>query len=121
MPHKDPEAARAWRREWWKTAQGSRDKQNAATRQRREAINTFLRAHKLSVGCAHCGYRDHHAALEFHHEGEKEINISFAKSLDQAKREMERCIVLCSNCHRIHHWNERSCKPDIFEATYEPA
>jgi hypothetical protein len=123
MPHKDPEAAKAWRREWWKTAGKARTDQNAAARRRKEEINEFLRAHKLSVGCADCGYRSHHAALEFHHEGDdKEINLSFAKSLDQARREMQKCAVLCSNCHRIRHWNERHpCKPDIFASTYDPA
>jgi predicted HNH restriction endonuclease len=27
--------------------------------------------------------------------------------LDQAKKEMLKCVVLCSNCHRIKHWNEQ--------------
>jgi hypothetical protein len=77
-------------------------------RARKAAINKFLREHKLSTGCADCGYREHHAALEFHHVGDdKEINLSFAKSVNQAKQEMGKCEVLCSNCHRIRHWNER--------------
>lgn len=122
MPHKDPAVAREWRRRWWQSAHGSRAKQNAASRRRRAEINAFLRGHKLREGCADCGYSAHHAALEFHHEGDKEINLSFAKSLKQAKREMERFVVLCSNCHRIRHWDEtHPCKPDIFAATYEPA
>jgi hypothetical protein len=122
MPHKDPETAKAWRRNWWKTASKARNNQNTAARRRHEEINSFLREHKISVGCADCGYRNHHSALEFHHKEGKELNLSFAKSLDQAKQEMGKCIVLCSNCHRIRHWNEsHPCKPRIFEATYEPA
>lgn len=121
MPHKDPGAARAWRRHWWKTATKAKADQNAAARARREEINSYLRAHKVEAGCEDCGYRQHHAALEFHHaEGEKELNLSFAKSLRQAKAEMAKCVVLCSNCHRIRHWEaSHPCKPDIFEATYE--
>jgi hypothetical protein len=121
MPHKDPETAKAWRRNWWKTAHKARSDQNAAARRRHEEINTFLRRHKMISGCADCGFRRHHAALEFHHEGgDKEINLSFAKSLEQARREMAKCAVLCSNCHRIRHWNQaHTCKPDIFAATYE--
>lgn len=108
MPHKDPEAAKAWRREWWKTATKARADQNAATRRRREEINAFLREYKISCGCADCGYSAHHAALEFHHQGDdKEINLSFAKSLAQAQSEMAKCVVLCSNCHRVRHWRER--------------
>jgi hypothetical protein len=122
MPHKDPEAARAWRREWWARSPEMRAKQNERAREMRARINDMLRAHKLEWGCADCGYHAHHAALEFHHLGDKEINLSFAKSIAQAKREMMKCEVLCANCHRIRHWDEtHPCKPDIFAATYEPA
>lgn len=123
MPHKDPEAARAWRRDWWARSPDMRDKQNARSRAMKAKINEMLRQHKVAAGCADCGYRAHHAALEFHHVGDdKEINLSFAKSVAQAEREMEKCEVLCSNCHRIRHWSEdHPCKPDIFSATYEPA
>jgi hypothetical protein len=109
MPHKDPEAAKAWRREWWKRdkSNGSRQKQKDRARIRRNEMNEYLRAYKVKAGCADCGYRAHHVALEFHHEGEKELNVSLAKSLAQAKREMLRCVVLCCNCHRIRHWDER--------------
>ena len=87
----------------------------------RSRINEMLREHKLRVGCADCGYAAHHAALEFHHRSNKKINLSFAKSIGQATTEMAKCDVLCANCHRIRHWNSsHPCKPDIFEATYEP-
>lgn len=124
MPHKDPESAKAWRREWWKTATKARQDQNTAARKRRNTINDFLREHKIAAGCADCKYRKHHSALEFHHTTrEKDINLSFAKSLSQAKAEVAKCIVLCSNCHRIRHWNERHpedpCKPDVFAATFD--
>ena len=107
MPHKNPEEARAWRRKWWKTAHDSREKQNTAARRRHQEINDMLRTHKTETGCVDCGYNSHHAALGVHHEGEKTLNLSFAKSMGQAKREMEKCVVLCSNCHGIRHWDER--------------
>ena len=103
----DPIKRAEWRANRLSRDPRQRDKENAQARARREAINEFLRAHKLSVGCSECGYREHHAALEFHHHGDKELNLSFAKSLGQAKKEMQKCVVLCSNCHRIKHWNEK--------------
>lgn len=118
------------RREWYRQRMerpGYREKVNAQARARRDKINQLLRDHKMKAGCARCGYRDHHAALEFHHRDrdDKEINLSFAKSVAQAREEMNKCVVLCANCHRIHHFEERSdgypCKPDIFAATYEAA
>ena len=117
----DPEKRKAWRELRIEKDPAYRSKVNAQAKNRKDAINNFLRTHKLKVGCMNCGYSGHHAALEFHHEGEKDVNLSFAKSLGMAKREMEKCVVLCSNCHRIRHWNEtHPCKPDIFEKTYEP-
>jgi hypothetical protein len=118
----EPEKRKAWRE-----SRIQRDAEylatvNAQARKRKDDINSFLRKRKLQAGCLDCGYVSHHAALEFHHVGEKDVNLSFAKSLGVAKSEMEKCVVLCSNCHRIRHWNEQHpCKPDIFELTYEAA
>ena len=76
----------------------------------------------MNQGCTDCGYNDHHAALEFDHvAGEKELNVCNAKSVDQAKKEIEKCEVVCSNCHKIRTFNRlQACKPDIFEKTYDP-
>lgn len=100
----DPEAA-ARRRIGRLAREGYKERINEQARRRKAKVNDFLRQHKLSVGCEDCGFKKHHAALEFHHEGDdKEINLSFAKSLAQARKEMRKCTVLCSNCHRIRHW-----------------
>lgn len=103
----DPAKRSVWRANRLAKNPEQREKENAQARARKDAINKFLRAHKLSVGCSECGYSEHPAALEFHHQGDKEINLSFAKRLTQAKKEMKKCVVLCPNCHRIRHWNER--------------
>lgn len=104
----DPIKRAAWRVGRLAKHPEQREKENAQARGRKAAINEFLRKHKLAVGCSVCGYKKHHAALEFHHIGNKEVNLSFAKSLSQAKREMEKCVVLCANCHRIEHWGQGS-------------
>ena len=64
---------------------------------------------KIGLKCLKCGF-DHPAALDFHHidPSEKEFNISFSKSAYKSNKEgllkeIEKCIVLCSNCHRIEH------------------
>lgn len=44
----------------------------------------------------------------------KQFNIADAArngiSLDRIKKEIEKCIVLCANCHAIRHYNMRNNK-----------
>ena len=69
---------------------------------RAKAIRLYLQEYKLSKGCADCGYKKHHAALDFDHIGtDKLINVCNAKSIEQAKKEIKKCEVVCANCHRI--------------------
>lgn len=59
--------------------------------------------------CGNCGLKYHHAAMEFHHYiGTKESNISslMTSSWDKIKKELNKCTLLCSNCHAIEHWEE---------------
>jgi len=52
--------------------------------------------------------------LQFHHQNseDKVFNISRAAntgiSLDRIKKEINKCIVLCANCHLIRHYNMRN-------------
>lgn len=56
-------------------------------------------------GCVSCGFKDKRA-LEFNHiRGQKEFNISVSMckgyAVDRILREIEKCEVLCRNCHII--------------------
>lgn len=56
--------------------------------------------------CEICGYDKCIAALEFHHETNKEFSISnkgYTKSWERVKKEIEKCKLVCSNCHREIH------------------
>ncbi len=122
MPHKNKEEGRKWRRKWWASLspERKREKQIKANERARKT-KIFLVHYKMEKGCLDCGYKKHHSALEFDHiKGKKTINICFAKSIGQAKKEIEKCEVVCSNCHRIRTWERLyPCKPNIFEQTYE--
>jgi len=57
-------------------------------------------------GCVKCGYKKCEAALEFHHldPKEKEFLISSKHcNWDIIKKELDKCILVCSNCHRETH------------------
>ena len=57
--------------------------------------------------CQKCGYDSCISALEFHHRdaAEKEFGIAMSYSLSWKKirKELDKCDMLCANCHRELH------------------
>jgi hypothetical protein len=57
--------------------------------------------------CSLCGYSKCVKALEFHHldPSRKEFTISgsHSRSWGKIKNELDKCILLCANCHREKH------------------
>lgn len=57
--------------------------------------------------CQKCGYDKNLTALDFHHLNpkEKEFNPSkmMNKTWDTIRNELNKCVLLCSNCHREEH------------------
>lgn len=63
--------------------------------------------------CTRCGYSKCMAALEFHHVGGgKDINPANLRSrrFDKIMPELDKCILVCGNCHREIHEEESSLK-----------
>lgn len=58
--------------------------------------------------CERCGYNKYVGALEFHHTNptEKDFNIGskgHTRAWDKVKIELDKCQLLCSNCHKEVH------------------
>ena len=58
--------------------------------------------------CIDCGLVDHPAIYDFHHldPDKKEFSLAHKKQYkfdDKVKKELDKCILLCSNCHRKRH------------------
>lgn len=85
-----------------------RDCFNRMTKDRQNAIKQKSVDYKGGK-CSICGYSKCLTALEFHHldPKEKDINISKINSIDLSKyiSELDKCVLLCSNCHREIHFN----------------
>lgn len=81
----------------------------------RNECSVFLRELKGRLKCERCG-QNHPATLQFHHKNPltKKFAISestgniFSKS--RLLAEIDKCEVLCANCHSIHHWEEKNGK-----------
>ena len=56
--------------------------------------------------CEKCGYKKSINALEFHHIDPKQKDFSISGkswSLERLKKEVDKCIIVCANCHREIH------------------
>jgi len=114
MPYKDPERRRAKARELYKANPAPSIARSVKTKRRaREEFSAF----KARLSCVQCG-ENHPATLDFHHHTPHPDNIKINElvrsgRLGFAMEEiMNKCIVLCSNCHRKHHYEENKAKKD---------
>jgi 5-methylcytosine-specific restriction endonuclease McrA len=74
-----------------------------AVSRRRRRIKAVL-VEEAGGSCAVCGYDRCVSALEFHHRvpAEKRFSLSHrgvARSLEKARAEASKCVLLCANCH----------------------
>lgn len=79
---------------------------------RKRKIAKWLRDYKSTLHCSRCP-EDDFRVLEFHHvNGDKEFNVSDAAttglSVKNILKEINKCEVICSNCHKRIHYDERN-------------
>jgi ribosomal protein L30E len=85
------------------------EKNVIAVRKRRRKVKQM--AIDYMGGCCQvegCGYNRCSTALEFHHKNpnEKDFGIGYkgyTRSWDKIKEELDKCVLVCSNCHREIH------------------
>jgi len=63
----------------------------------------WIREYKNKIGCLYCGEKDYRC-LDFHHKDPKDKKRCLSQmhlySMATIKKEIEKCEVICSNCHR---------------------
>lgn len=110
MPHKDVEKRKEYHRRYHKEYY-KRNKQyykDKNERLRKEKIE-WIRS--LKTKCENCP-ENFFACLEFHHidPNKKEMTITNAVNRgwgkERIRKELAKCIILCSNCHRKLHWSK---------------
>jgi 5-methylcytosine-specific restriction endonuclease McrA len=75
-----------------------------AVAKRRRKIKT-LAIESKGGKCQICGYNRYQGALDLHHisRSEKIFSISdkgYTRSWEKVKAELDKCILVCANCHR---------------------
>jgi len=109
MPHKNIDERRRYQSEYKKDYQKRSDvkeKRKLLREQRVERNKKFVLEHMTP--CIECGEADP-VVIDFHHLNatEKEDGISKLiwnnSSLGKIKTEIDKCVCLCSNCHRRVH------------------
>lgn len=79
----------------------------------KQAVNELRKRRKeelvqlMGGKCQMCGFEGNSACFDFHHKipEEKEFNISrnITLKLEKVKKELEKCELICANCHRTIH------------------
>lgn len=78
-----------------------------AVKKRRRKLREMARTSKGNK-CIICGYDKCQRALSFHHldPSKKEFNLSakgLTRSWDKIEKEIEKCVLVCANCHMEIH------------------
>lgn len=89
-------------------AERDKEEHERQRKERREKKRYWINRIKAELGCKNCG-EDERVCLCYHHTNpeEKEFELSDAAGIDlgkeKIKEELQKCEVLCANCHRKVH------------------
>lgn len=81
------------------------------TKERKEKFFKKFDEYKKKLVCNMCG-EDRHYVLEFHHKDQNKKTGTIARikqncNWEQLMAEISICEVLCANCHREYHYNNK--------------
>ncbi len=108
MPYKDSNDRRSYRRKWYKN---NKQSEKAHVKKRKLEIRKWFEEYKNTLKCFLC-LESHPAAIDFHHkEGEKKEKgiaqmVGYGYSIKKIKKEIHKCQIVCSNCHRKIHYKK---------------
>ena len=108
---RDREAQRAWRVE---NPEKHRELRRLGQRKRLNDRIARSQSIKIGRGCADCGFNTHPEALDFDHlpGTQKKANVSALIrgrwSWERIQKEIDKCEVVCANCHRIRTAERRT-------------
>lgn len=84
---------------------GVKERYMVRQRDKRNKVRVYIQKVKQESPCADCGENYPYWMMDFDHvRGEKLFNVSvyqrYTDSLDVVKQEIDKCDLVCANCHR---------------------
>lgn len=93
-----------YQRAYYKNTLGYNEKRKKQWKERKNEIRKLVILEK-DKPCADCGIKYPYYVMDFDHTRDKKFNLSVAarhqRSLKSVMEEIEKCEVVCANCHRI--------------------
>ena len=109
MSDKTSEELRKYNREYYqRNRRHLLDKQREKNQRFAESRRKWIVEHKKKLSCVRCG-ENHPATLTFHHKNSSDKSFEIGNaivlgvSLKRLIGEIEKCEVLCANCHAKEH------------------
>lgn len=112
MPYATKEKVKEYNKKYHiRTWQARKEKHRILKARRRLQLAVWLRTYKKNLSCVTCN-ENHPACLDFHHldkttkEGTVSNMISEGYSIELVQKEIDKCIILCKNCHAKEHYDQ---------------
>jgi hypothetical protein len=100
--YRNSEKARLCRRRYRLSVKGQ-EKEKESLQRRKSSVRDVIEQAK-NVPCADCGGRFDTVCMDFHHLRDKKFLIGRnRRCLRLVLLELEKCVVICANCHRLRH------------------
>ncbi len=112
IPYKDKEKQNKYQNDW---AKRNRKKISEYKKKKRKKVREKVKEYKQLHKCKICK-ESRWYCLDFHHKEIKSKNkrisrfVSDGASWNKVLNEINKCIIVCSNCHREIHFNKESEK-----------
>lgn len=107
MPYKDLEKRKECQKRYY---QRNKDSFKNRHSKRKKYLRNFVNKIKAEKGCFICQEK-RYQCLDFHHTNPSDKKFGIAKGVNhymygkkELKKEIDKCIVLCANCHRVEHY-----------------
>lgn len=83
--------------------EGQKDRTKSNTKKQREKVRTYVQNLKEETPCKDCNMKYPYWIMQFDHLRDKKIKLSHfhnnTTSFKKIKEEIEKCDIVCSNCH----------------------